>query len=216
MSTPLAAILAGLLGAAAGALANPVAYRLEGACGRRPTREAIVTVLTAVLAAAVVAARHAWLDRALGVALLFVLVPVSLVDLDVRKIPNRITGPAAVLAVIIGLAIKPSGLPGQMIGGAAGFAFLFVFALAYPRGLGMGDVKLAGVLGLYLAGAVAVALFAGVLIGAVVGLGVMARVGVAEGRKTGLPFGPFLAAGGLIGILAGHPIAHWYVHTFIH
>jgi leader peptidase (prepilin peptidase)/N-methyltransferase len=179
-------------------------------------RYPIVEALTAVLAVAVVVARHAWIDRALGLTLVAVLVPVSLIDLDTRKIPNKITGPAAGLAVIIGLALKPSGVPGQLIGGAAGFAFLFIFALAYPRGLGMGDVKLAGVLGLYLAGSVAVALFAGVIVGAIVGLGVMARVGVSRGRKTAIPFGPFLAAGGLVGILAGHQILHWYLHGVIH
>jgi leader peptidase (prepilin peptidase)/N-methyltransferase len=148
--------------------------------------------------------------------LLLVLVPVSLIDLDTRKIPNRITAPAAVAAVLAGLIVRPSAVPAQLIAGAAGFLFLFVFALAYPKGLGMGDVKLAGVLGLYLKASVAVALFAGVIAGAVMGLGIMARVGVATGRKTGIPFGPFLAIGGVIGILAGPPLVHWYLHGLGH
>jgi leader peptidase (prepilin peptidase)/N-methyltransferase len=79
--------------------------------------------------------------------------------------------------------------------------------------MGMGDVKLSAVLGLFLGREVAVALLAGVLAGAVVGGVVMARVGVSAGRKTAIPFGPFLALGGVIGLLAGAPIVHWYLHA---
>ena len=88
-----------------------------------------------------------------------------------------------------------------------------MFALAYPRGMGMGDVKLAAVLGLYLGRSVAVAVIAGVLLGTIVGLAVMARLGVARGRKTAVPFGPFLAIGGLIPLFAGPAIVHWYLHA---
>lgn len=193
---------------------------LRGRCrdcrDRIPARYPIVEALTAGLAVAVVLARHDTAGRVLGLALIAALVPVSLIDLDTRKIPNRITGPAAVAAIILGLIVNPSGVPTQLIAGAAGFLFLFVFALAYPRGLGMGDVKLAGVLGLYLGASVAVALFAGVIAGAVLGVAIMARVGIAQGRKTGIPFGPFLALGGVVGLLAGHPIVHWYVHSVVH
>jgi leader peptidase (prepilin peptidase)/N-methyltransferase len=78
--------------------------------------------------------------------------------------------------------------------------------------MGMGDVKLAAVMGLFLGREVGVALMAAVLVGAVIGAGVMARVGVEEGRKTAIPFGPFLAFGGILGLLVGHPIVHWYLH----
>ena len=77
----------------------------------------------------------------------------------------------------------------------------------------MGDVKLAGVLGLFLGREVAVAILAGVLLGVVVGAIVMTRVGVAEGRKTAIPFGPFLAIGGVIALLAGPAIIHWYLNA---
>jgi len=76
----------------------------------------------------------------------------------------------------------------------------------------MGDVKLAGVLGLFLGRSVAVAILIAVLAGAVVGVAVMARVGVKRGRKTAIPFGPFLALGGVVALLAGAPILHWYLH----
>jgi leader peptidase (prepilin peptidase)/N-methyltransferase len=79
--------------------------------------------------------------------------------------------------------------------------------------MGMGDVKLAAVLGLFLGRSVAVALIVGVFVGAVVGGIVVARVGVAKGRKTAVPFGPFLALGGVVGLLVGPTIVHWYLHT---
>jgi leader peptidase (prepilin peptidase)/N-methyltransferase len=80
--------------------------------------------------------------------------------------------------------------------------------------MGMGDVKLAGVLGLFLGANVAVALFAALVLGTVVGGVVMARVGAAAGRKTAVPFGPFLALGGVIAVLAGDPLIDAYLGTF--
>jgi leader peptidase (prepilin peptidase)/N-methyltransferase len=140
-----------------------------------------------------------------------VLVPVALIDLDQRIIPNKITAPAAVAAVALGLALKPPGVAEQLIAGASAAGFLLFFVLAYPRGMGMGDVKLAGVLGLFLGRSVAVAVLAGVLAATLVGAIVMARVGVARGRKTALPFGPFLALGGVLALLAGPALIHWYL-----
>jgi leader peptidase (prepilin peptidase)/N-methyltransferase len=184
------------------------------ACGTRiSARYPIVEALTAVLAVGVVLVRHSAVGIVLGLVLVGVLVPIALIDLDKRIIPNKITLPAAIAAVAVGLALKPSGVPEQLIAGAAAGGFLLVFVLAYPRGMGMGDVKLAAVLGLFLGREVAVALLAGVLAGAVVGGVVMARVGVSAGRKTAIPFGPFLALGGVIGLLAGAPIVHWYLHA---
>jgi leader peptidase (prepilin peptidase)/N-methyltransferase len=193
--------------------------RLRGhcrACGSSiSARYPIVEALTAVLAVAVVLVKHSAYEAVMGLLLVAVLVPVALIDLDTRKIPNRITGPAAVAAVVVTAIMKPSALPEHLIAGAAAGGFLLVFALAYPRGMGMGDVKLAGVMGLYLGREVGVAILAGVLAGAVVGGAVMARVGVREGRKTAVPFGPFLAFGGVLALLAGPPIVHWYLHSVV-
>ncbi len=183
-------------------------------CGERiSARYPVVEALTAVLAVAVVLTKHSAHDIILGLVLVAVLVPIALIDLDRRIIPNKITLPAALAAIVIGLATDPAGVPEQLISGAAAAGFLFVFVLAYPRGMGMGDVKLAGVLGLFLGREVAVAILAGVLLGVVVGAIVMARVGVAEGRKTAIPFGPFLAIGGVIALLAGPAIIHWYLNA---
>ena len=76
----------------------------------------------------------------------------------------------------------------------------------------MGDVKLAGVLGLFLGRSVAVAIFVAVLAGTIAGVAVMARLGVKRGRKTAVPFGPFLALGGIVALVVGSPIVHWYLH----
>jgi leader peptidase (prepilin peptidase) / N-methyltransferase len=178
-------------------------------------RYPIVEATTAALAVGVVLVKHSTHDVTLGLALIAVLVPVALIDYDHRIIPNRLTLPAAIVALAIGLVTDPAGVPEQLIAGAAAGGFLLVFALAYPRGMGMGDVKLAAVLGLYLGRAVVVAVLAGVLAGALVGAFVIARVGVSEGRKTAVPFGPFLALGGVIALLAGVPIEHWYLHTVV-
>jgi leader peptidase (prepilin peptidase)/N-methyltransferase len=178
-------------------------------------RYPLVEALTAALAVAVVLVKHSPHDIALGLVLVVVLVPVALIDLDHRIIPNRIMLPAAIAALGIGLITRPAGVPEQLIAGAAAGGFLLLFALAYPRGMGMGDVKLAAVLGLFLGREVAVAVLVGVFAGAVVGSLIMARLGVAKGRKTAVPFGPFLAAGGVVALLVGPAIVHWYMHAFV-
>ena len=184
------------------------------ACGAAiSSRYPIIEALTGALAVAVVLAKHSAHDIVLGLVLVGILVPVALIDLDLRIIPNKILAPAAVAALVLGLALRPAGVPEQLIAGAAAAGFLLVFALAYPRGMGMGDVKLAGVLGLFLGRSVAVAILVAVIAATVVGVTVIARVGVRQGRKTAVPFGPFLALGAAIALLAGPAIVHWYLHS---
>lgn len=193
--------------------------RLRGRCrscqAQISWRYPVVEAVTAVLAVAVILLRSSAHDIALGLTLVVVLVPVALIDFEHRIIPNVIMVPAAIAALAIGAITRPAGLTTQLIAGAAAGGFLLFFALAYPRGMGMGDVKLAAVLGLFLGRSVAPALFIGVSVGALVGAVVVARVGVAQGRKTAIPFGPFLALGGIVGVLAGPQIVHWYLHTVV-
>lgn len=192
---------------------------LRGRCRNCKTaispRYPIIEALTAALAASVVLTGHSAHAIVLGLVLIAVLVPVALIDLEHRIIPNKITLPAALAALAIGAALDLRGVPEQLIAGAGAGGFLLIFALAYPRGMGMGDVKLAAVLGLFLGWAVAVAILAAVLLGTLFGSLVMARVGVEEGRKTAVPFGPFLALGGLIALMVGPAIVHWYLHAGI-
>jgi leader peptidase (prepilin peptidase)/N-methyltransferase len=186
------------------------------ACSERiSARYPLVEAVCAALAVAVLATKHSVHDVVLGLILVAVLVPVALIDLDTKTIPNRITLPAAIAALAAGAVTRPAGLPEQLIASVAAGGFLLLFALAYPRGMGMGDVKLAAVLGLFLGRYVGVAILAGTLIGAIAGVAVIARVGVGTGRKTAVPFGPFLALGGLIALFVGPAITHWYLHTMV-
>jgi leader peptidase (prepilin peptidase)/N-methyltransferase len=174
-----------------------------------------VELLTALLTTAVALFRHSAEDIALGELLVLMLVPVALIDLDHRIIPNVILAPAAVAAVIACALTKPSGLPQHLIACAAAALFFFAFALAYPRGMGMGDVKLAGVLGVFLGSPVAVAILVALISGILAGVGVIVTSDAGEGRKTAIPFGPFLAIGAVAAIFCGTHVIHWYVHSVI-
>jgi leader peptidase (prepilin peptidase)/N-methyltransferase len=177
-------------------------------------RYPIVELLTGALYIAVVASQDDAARIVLGLLLVTALVPITLIDLELRIIPNVITGPAALAAVVTIAALDTDFLPEALIAGAAGGGFFLVAAILYPRGMGMGDVKLAGMLGLYLGRAVAPAIFIALIAGVVVGAAVIARKGAAEGRKTAVPFGPFLALGGVIAFFAGADLVDAYLDTF--
>jgi leader peptidase (prepilin peptidase)/N-methyltransferase len=110
--------------------------------------------------------------------------------------------------------VRLDALPELLIAGAAAFTFLLLAALAHPAGMGMGDVKLAGVMGLYLGLSVVPALLIAFLAGSVIGIGLIATRGAAA-RKTGVPFAPFLAVGGLVGLLAGAELIDLYSRNFL-
>jgi leader peptidase (prepilin peptidase) / N-methyltransferase len=179
-----------------------------------PLRYPIVEALTAGLCVAAVLAHHSAASIALSVALILVLVPAAAIDIEHRIIPNRLTALGAVLALAIGLLLDPSGEPERLIAGAAAGGFLLIAALAYPGGMGMGDVKLAGVMGLFLGRAVAPAIAIALVAGTVVGIAVIARKGAREGRKTAVPFGPFLALGALVAAFVGQDIVSAYLNHF--
>ena len=177
-------------------------------------RYPLVEAGTALLFVAVVAVHHG--DAAklvLGLVLVAFLVPLSLIDLDTRRLPNRLTFPAALTAIVLGTLLDPSGEPERLIACVGAGGFFLVAAIAYPRGMGMGDVKLAAVLGLFLGREAAAALFIGLLAGVVVGVVIIARKGSKEGRKTAVPFGPFLAFGAVVAVLVGEQIVDAYVGT---
>jgi len=178
-------------------------------------RYPIVEAATAVLFAAVVAVHHAnTASLVLGLVLVAFLVPIALIDLDHRIIPNRLTLPAAVLAVVLGTALDPGGEVERLIAGAAAALVLGLPSLINPKGMGMGDAKLVGVLGLYLGAAVVPAFFVAFLAGTAIGIAIIVRKGMSQGRKTAVPFGPFLALGGLVGVLAGDELVQLYLTTF--
>jgi leader peptidase (prepilin peptidase) / N-methyltransferase len=177
---------------------------------RYPLTELAVGIL--FLLTVVVLWGEAW-EVALGLAFVSALVAVALTDLELKLIPNRIL----LVATVIGLAIAAIGDPGsfpeRLAAAAAAGGLLFVAALAYPQGMGLGDVKLAAVMGLYLGRSVAPALLVALLAGSIVGLAIIVRDGTAA-RKRGIPFGPFLALGGVVGLLAGNELIDLYLDTF--
>lgn len=152
-------------------------------------------------------------ELTLGLMLCVLLVTITLTDLDLRVIPNRLLLPGAVAGLAIAAATHLDGVPERLIAAAAAGGFLLLVALAYPRGMGMGDVKLVAVMGLYLGRAVAPAVLIGFAAGAAVGLALIARRGAAA-RKQAVPFGPFLALGGVIGLWFGDEIVDWYLDSF--
>jgi leader peptidase (prepilin peptidase) / N-methyltransferase len=191
---------------------------LRGRCRRCRAhispRYPAVELLTAAAFAAVVAARG--FDEGLVLELPFVAALIALagIDLDHKLLPNKIVYPLAVYG-LLAMAIVDSGdLVEHLIAAAGAFLFLFVAVLAYPRGMGMGDVKLAGAMGLYLGLSVVPALLVAFLSGTIVGLGIIAREG-AEARKKAVPFGVFLALGGIVGVLAGPELIELYEDQFL-
>jgi leader peptidase (prepilin peptidase)/N-methyltransferase len=179
-------------------------------------RYPLVEALTAALCVGAVLAHSSAAGIALAILTVLLVVPAALIDLEHRIIPNRITALGAVLALAIGFALDPAGEPERLIAAAAAGGFLLIAALAYPGGMGMGDVKLAGVLGLCLGASVAPAVLIALLAGVAVGAVVIARKGTREGRKTAVPFGPFLALGALVAVFAGSQLVDLYVNHFVH
>lgn len=149
----------------------------------------------------------------LGLVFVFTLLAVTLTDLEQRVIPNKILLVSAIAGVVIAAIGDPSSLPERAIAAAAAGGILFLVVLAYPKGMGLGDVKLTAVMGLYLGRNVAPAVLVALLVGSVVGLAMIARHGAAA-RKQAIPFGPFLALGGVVGLLAGDQLVDLYVSTF--
>ncbi len=185
-------------------------------CGEKiSARYPVVEAVTAALYVLVVALK--WgdvLQMTLGLVLVTFLVPIAVIDLDLKIIPNKLTAPAAVLAVALGAVLEPSYLPEQLAAGAGALIFFLLPTLIHSKGMGMGDVKLVAVLGLYLGRAVAPAIFIALILGVVVGAAVIAMKGVSDGRRTKIPFGPFLAVGALIAFFAGDAIVDSYTDRF--
>jgi leader peptidase (prepilin peptidase) / N-methyltransferase len=146
-----------------------------------------------------------------------VAVALAMIDFDHKRLPDALTLPSypvglALLALAAALESHWWALGRAAIGLGALLAFYGVLWLVYPAGMGFGDVKLSGVVGMYLGwvgwGALVVGAFAAFLIGAFVGIGMILFAG--GGRKSKIPFGPFMLAGALVGIFVGEGLAHAY------
>lgn len=191
---------------------------LRGSCrhcaapisARYPLIEALTGAAFAAVAALAGVDPELWLELPFAA----LMIAVAAIDLEHRIVPNRLLAPAAVWAVAAWAVVDLDFLPEALAAGGGAFAFLLLAALAYPAGMGMGDVKLAGVMGLYLGLSVIPALLVAFLAGSVVGMAIVVREG-RDARKTGVPFAPFLAFGGLVGLLAGSELIALYADRFL-
>ena len=133
-----------------------------------------------------------------------VLVVLSVIDVESHRLPNNIVLPSAAILLAARLASAPEHWHAWLGAGLGAFAFFLVFALMYPAGLGMGDVKLALLLGFGLGGAVLPALVVGTLAGGAAGIVLLVRNGT-DARRRAIPFGPFLAFGAIAVLLLSAP-----------
>jgi leader peptidase (prepilin peptidase)/N-methyltransferase len=140
-----------------------------------------------------------------------VLVAITATDITHRIVPNRIVLPAAAVVLVAQTALSPS--PEWALGALGAAGFLLVAALAYPAGMGMGDVKLALLLGAMLGRLVGVGLMLGMFAALVPSAVLFARHGAAA-RKMGIPFAPFLAFGAVVALFFGKPLLDAYFSTF--
>jgi len=169
-----------------------------------------VELLTAVLIAGCVLAFGLTAEAAVAASFCAVLVTVSAIDLEHRIIPNRIVLPATVIVLLANTARDLS--PQWVVAALCASGFLLAAALVYPAGMGMGDVKLALLMGAALGKTVPVALMAGMLAAMAPSIVLFARHGK-KARKMGIPFGPFLALGSVVALFWGHDILDAYLST---
>lgn len=182
------------------------------ACGAGiPLRYPAVELVTALLVVGCVVAFGITLEALVAAFFCAVLVAVSAIDLEHRIIPNKIVLPAAAIVLAAQTALEPSV---EWTLAALGCSlFLFLAVLAYPTGMGMGDVKLALLLGAALGRTAPVALMIGMLAAIVPAVVLFARHGSAA-RKMAIPFGPFLALGGVVALFAGEALLDLYMDTW--
>ena len=178
---------------------------------RYPLAELTLAVLFA--ATYLILGDDEWWWLASGLVLCLVLVTITLTDLDRRIIPNKIVLAGSIVAVLLVAVGDPDSLVEHGAAAAIAGGLMFLIALAYPRGMGMGDAKLVGMIGLFIGRAVAPATLIGFLLGALVGVAMIAGQGSAA-RKQAIPFGPFLAIGGVIGLWFGDDMVQWYLDEF--
>jgi leader peptidase (prepilin peptidase)/N-methyltransferase len=179
-------------------------------CGTRiPARYPAVELVSGLLVAACVWRFGLHAESLVASFFCLALVTVSATDLEHRIIPNRIVLPAAAVVLVGQTLVHPS--PEWAIAAVAASAFLLAAALIYPAGMGMGDVKLALLLGAMLGRTVPVALFLGMLAALLPGLYLLAKHG-SKGRKMGVPLAPFLSLGALVALFWGHRLLHLWLH----
>jgi leader peptidase (prepilin peptidase)/N-methyltransferase len=176
-----------------------------------PWRDPAVELVTALLVTGCVLAFGFTGEAAVAAVSCAALVVLAATDLEHRIVPNRIVLPAAAAVLALHTAVSPS--PEWVLAAAGCTGVFFLVALAYPRGLGMGDVKLALLIGAMLGRTAPLALMLGTLLALVPSVVLFAKHGAAA-RKLAIPFAPFLALGAVIALFAGDGLLHVYFGAF--
>jgi leader peptidase (prepilin peptidase) / N-methyltransferase len=186
---------------------------LRGRCrsckARISPRYPLVEAVTGILFALAAYEFGLSLSLAWALVLISALVVLAGTDLEHRLLPNAIVGPAAIVGFSLSAVVDPEGWWIYLVSAVAVAAGLFALALAYPGGMGMGDVKMGGMLGAFLGPYAALAVFIGALLGALVG-GILMVTGAIE-RGSALPFGVFLALAGVLTLFLGQDVWGWYL-----
>ena len=188
---------------------------LRGRCRHCDARISIrypaIELVTAVLIAGCFLAFGATAFALLAAGFCVVLVTLAAIDVEYRIVPNRIVVPAAAFFLVAQTVLDPSPV---WIGAALGASgFLLAAALIYPKGMGMGDVKLAFLLGAMLGASVTVALMVAFLSALLPAVVLALRHG-SKARKLAIPFVPFLAFGAIVALFAGDRLLDWYLGIF--
>lgn len=180
-------------------------------CGSRiPVRVLIVELTTGAVFGLVWQRYGASLDTLVIAAFAAFLIAVFVIDLEHRRILNVMTYPALIFGVLAMPLFPGRDWRGVLIGGALGFGILLVIALVSRGGMGMGDVKLAAVIGIFVGyPTILLALFLAVMLGGLVSGGLL--IAKVIGRRDPIAFGPFLAAGGIVTLLYGEQMIAWWM-----
>jgi prepilin signal peptidase PulO-like enzyme (type II secretory pathway) len=151
------------------------------------------------------------LQTALGIIFCCLLIAISFIDMEFRIIPNIIVLPFAVIGLGLNIYMDPPRWWLPLAFAAGAFTFMLIINLIYPRGMGMGDVKLSFMAGAFLVKNVITGLFLGFLLGAIYGIGLIIK---RKKLKQAIPFGPFISLGSIIALFWGNNILKWYTSFF--
>jgi leader peptidase (prepilin peptidase)/N-methyltransferase len=214
-----ATLVGAVVGLLAGLLAEPLVRRLpERSAERLPQaawiarlrRPPVLEIVGALLGAGVGAEVGPGGPLVPALLLLALLLPITVIDLEHRIIPDALVLPGTVAGLLVGIAVAPERAVELVLGAVLGYGLLLLLALVNPAGMGYGDVKLVLMLGAFLGWQVFPAVVVGFFLAAVPAVAILVRHGRAGGR-VGIPFGPFLAAGGLVGLLWGPALLELYL-----
>ena len=180
-------------------------------CGSKiPIRYPIVEVLTAFLFALNYYFFNISLTCLSGIIFTSALIAVSFIDIDFQIIPNQIVLPLTLVGVALSIIINPSKWWVILSFSAGAFLFMFLITLIYPKGMGMGDVKLSLMCGAFLVQKIVPGLFIGFLAGSL--FGVIMIIIKKKKLKQAIAFGPFISLGALTALFLGDKIISWYLN----